>query len=67
MNVWSNDDILGIWTSGVWYHDSETGSWFLLSEPADTVAAGDLDGDYVDDLIGVWSSGLWVKFSLTGE
>ena len=53
------DDILGTWDgSGVWYRNSETGSWVKMSTPADLVAAGDLDGDSTDDLIGVWSSGL---------
>jgi len=61
-------DLLGTWDgSGVWYRDSEDGSWVKITTPADLIAAGDLDGDSTDDLIGVWSSGLWVKYSETGS
>jgi len=62
------DDLLGTWDgSGVWYRNSETGSWVKMSTPADLVSAGDLDGDNTADLIGVWSSGLWVKYSSSGS
>jgi|GEM_PF-2295765 len=61
------NDLLGTWDgSGVWYRDSETGSWVKMSIPAQSVAAGDIDGDGTDDLIGVWSSGVWAKYSSTG-
>jgi hypothetical protein len=62
------NDILGTWdSSGVWYRNSESGSWVLLTTPADMVAAGDVDGDGVSDLIGVWGNGLWVKLSATSN
>ncbi|MDL1958673.1 MAG: hypothetical protein LWW99_04765, partial [Deltaproteobacteria bacterium] len=36
-NTSPKDDILGIWSSGVWYRDSETGSWVKMSTPANLV------------------------------
>jgi pathogenesis-related protein 1 len=63
----SKNDILGTWPSGVYYRDSETGSWVKMSTPAKLVAAGDIDGDNTDDLIGVWNSGLYVKHSSSGS
>ena len=62
----SPDDILGTWSSGVWYRNSETGIWVKITSPTNLVAAGDIDGDGIDDVIGVWNSGLWVKYSATG-
>jgi hypothetical protein len=68
MNGDGRDDVVGTWTgSGVWYRDSLSGSWVLLSSAADMVAVGDIDGDGTNDLIGTWSSGLWVLYSSTGS
>jgi hypothetical protein len=66
MNGDGRDDVLGTWSSGIYYLDSLGGSWVYMSVSADLIAAGDLDGDYTDDLIGVWSNGLWVKYSSSG-
>jgi hypothetical protein len=61
------EDLVGTWSSGVWYRNSNTGGWVNMTTPAVPIAAGDIDGDSIADLIGVWSSGLWVKFSATGS
>jgi hypothetical protein len=66
INVGQKDDILGTWPSGVYYRDSETGSWVKMSSAAKLVATEDIDSDSTDDLIGVWNSGLYVKYSLSG-
>ena len=66
--VYDLKDILVTWdTSGVWYRNSDTGSWVKITTPAYSVASGDLDGNGRDDLIGVWSNGLWVKYSSSGS
>ena len=63
------DDLLGTWAGdGVYYKNSETGTWVLMERsPASQIAAGDLDGDGTDDLIGTWAAepGVWVKKSST--
>ena len=61
--IFDKDDILGIWSSGVWYRGSDTGFWVKMMTPAQMITAGDLDGDDTDDLIVVWSIGLWMKNS----
>jgi hypothetical protein len=67
INVGQKDDILGTWPSGVYYWDSETGSWVKMSSAAKLVAAGDKNADSIDDLIGAWNSGLYVKYSSSGS
>jgi hypothetical protein len=60
------DDLLGTWSSGVWYRNSDTGSWVNQGSPCELVAAGDLGGDGTDDIF--WSragDGVWVKQSVT--
>jgi hypothetical protein len=64
MNGDGLQDVIGIWSTGVWFRDSATGQWSLISFGAAKIAAGDLDGDGKDDLLGVWTgSGTWVKYS----
>jgi len=63
------DDLLGTWTAqGVYYRNSDDGTWVKMATPATQVAAGDIDGDGVDDLLGVWPAqgGVWVKYSSSG-
>ena len=63
------DDFLGTWAGqGVYYRNSDTGTWVPLASPATKVTAGDLDGDGIDDVIGIWPSqgGVWVKYSTSG-
>jgi len=63
------DDIIGTWDGqGVYYRNSDDGTWVKMASPADQIADGDLDGDGVDDLIGIWpgQGGVWVKYSSTG-
>ncbi len=66
----SKDNLLGTWDGqGVYFRDSDTGTWAMLSSPADLIACGDLYGDGIDDLIGIWSgqAGVWVKNSANGS
>jgi hypothetical protein len=64
----TSEDILATWdSSGVWYWNSLKDHWVNMAEPADLLAAGDVDGDGNDDLLGGWSSGLWVKQSSDGS
>ena len=65
----NEDDLLGIWDGqGVYYRSSENGNWVALGPPAETIACGDLFGDYKDELIGVWASlgGTWIRNSADG-
>jgi len=66
----TKDDLIGTWDGqGVYYRDSDTGTWVKMASPADLIVAGDLDGDGTDDLIGIWAGqgGVWVKYSSTGS
>ena len=50
---------------GIYYRDSEDGSWAKLANTADQIASGDLDGDGLDDVIAYWENngGIWVYYS----
>jgi len=64
------EDLLGTWTGqGVYYRNSDTGSWVKLGSPATKITAGDLDNDGTDDLLGIWPAqgGVWVKYSGSGS
>jgi len=66
----NKDDLLATWDGqGVYYRNSETGTFVNLATPATLITAGDLDGDGIDDLIGIWpgQGGVWVKYSATGS
>jgi len=66
----AQDDLIGTWDGqGVYYRNSNDGTWVKMATPADLIAAGDLDGDGIDDLIGIWSGqgGVWVKYSSTAS
>jgi hypothetical protein len=60
-------DIIGSYSSGTWYRNSNTGAWIKLTTPALQLASGDIDGDGRDDLIGTWSSGVYVRYGATGQ
>jgi len=64
------DDFVGTWDGqGVYYRNSDTGTFVAMASPATMIACGDLYGDGLDDLIGVWpaQSGVWVKNSSNGS
>lgn len=67
MNGDGRDDLVGSWDGqGVFYKDSKSKTWHLLSSVvAKLVATGDLDADATDDLLVVFNDGLWVKYSKT--
>ena len=49
------DDLVGTWDGqGVYYRNSDTGSWVQMASPATMITSGDLDDDGTDDLIGIW-------------
>jgi hypothetical protein len=62
-------DLIGSWAGqGVMRRNSDTGAWDKLASAADSISAGDLDGDGLDDLLGNWSAqgGVWTKSSSSG-
>jgi len=64
------EDFLGTWSSqGVYYRNSDTGSWEKIATPATKITAGDIDNDGTDDLLGIWpfQGGVWVKYSSSGS
>jgi hypothetical protein len=54
------DDLIGVWSSGLWWKDAYSGTWERLtsSSPSD-IAAEDLDGSGGDEIIGIWPSGVF--------
>jgi len=70
MNGDGKDDLLGTWTGqGVYYRDSQSGSWVKMATSATQITVGDIGGDGTDDLLGIWPSqgGVWVKYSSNGS
>ena len=68
--ILGKEDFLGTWDGqGVYYRNSDTGTFVGMASPATMIACGDLYGDGIDDLIGVWpsQSGVWVKNSSNGS
>lgn len=69
LNQDGQDDVLGSWNYfGICWRDSATGNWTQLREdPAERIAAGDMDGDGHDDLC-IWypADGLWILKSTNG-
>ena len=64
------DDLLGTWSNqGVYYRNSDIGSWVKMASPATKITAGDVDSDGMDDLLGIWlaQGGVWVKYSSSGS
>lgn len=67
-NADGKDDILGVWTAGIWVKNTG-GSWTnLVAYDATFLWAdlGDLDGDGKADFVGSWTSGLYVRYTSTG-
>jgi hypothetical protein len=66
MNGDGRDDLVGIWSSGVYYKNSIGGEWVKIGPVGGLIGAGDLDGDGIDDLLwGNTGDGVWVKRSST--
>jgi hypothetical protein len=57
------DEIIGSWSSGIWYWDPAASKWTPMTPFATTgdIAAGDFNGDGKADVASVWSDGLWVQ------
>ena len=60
-------EIIGSWSSGIWYWDVAASSWTKMtaSAPTGDIAAGDFTGDGKADVASSWSSGLWYQNGVT--
>ena len=70
ISIKGKDSLVGTWSGqGVYYRDSDDGTWVKMATPATQVTVGDLDNDGIDDLIGIWPAqgGVWVKYSANGS
>jgi streptogramin lyase len=65
----SLDDLIGVWSSGLYVKLSSTGQWLKLSSVVpDWIAAGDLNNDGRDDVIGTWAGdGTYYRDSVSGK
>ena len=61
------NEIIGTWSSGVWYYNVATGMWTKMhsSVPSGPIAAGDVTGDGKADVISCWPTGLWYQDGAT--
>jgi hypothetical protein len=68
------DDLIGVYSSGLWVRFSSVGAWVKLATSLPTgIASGDMNGDRRDDVLASWPdlgvfyrnslSGSWVKMS----
>ncbi len=63
------DDLVATWNGqGVYYRNTDTGTFSLMATPATKITVGDFDGDKTGDLVGIWpgQGGVWIKKSTTG-
>jgi hypothetical protein len=52
------DDLIGVWSSGLWVMSSLSGNWAKISVSLPvSIASGDMNGDGMDDVMGTWSPG----------
>jgi hypothetical protein len=60
-------EIIGTWSSGVWYLDVAESEWTQMTSdtPTGDIAAGDFTGDGKADVASIWSSGLWYQDGAT--
>ena len=64
---YSRDEIIGTWSSGIWYYNTATSHWTKMysNTPSGPIAVGDVTGDGKADVISCWSSGLWYQNGAT--
>jgi len=62
-------EIVGTWSSGIWYYNLETSTWTKMfpSAPSGAIAVGDVTDDGKADVISCWPSGLWYQNGATLE
>jgi hypothetical protein len=60
-------EIIGTWSSGIWYWDMAASQWTQMTVFATTgdIAAGDFTGDGKADVASIWDSGLWYQDGTT--
>jgi hypothetical protein len=60
-------EIIGTWSSGIWYRDVAESSWTQMTSYATKgdIAAGDFTGDGIADVASIWASGLWYQDGAT--
>jgi hypothetical protein len=60
-------EIIGTWSSGIWYWDVATAKWTKMtaSTPTGDIAAGDFTSDGKADVASCWKSGLWYQDGAT--
>ena len=63
----NSSEIIGTWSSGIWYWDVAALNWTQMNGSATTgdIAAGDFTGDGNADVASIWSSGLWYQDGAT--
>jgi hypothetical protein len=56
-------EIIGTWSSGIWYRDVAESSWTqMTSDVTDgDIAAGDFTGDGIADVASIWPGGLYYQ------
>jgi hypothetical protein len=56
-------EIIGTWSSGIWYWDVAESEWTQMSAstPTGDIAAGDFSGNEKADVAAIFSSGLWYQ------
>jgi hypothetical protein len=70
------DDLVGVWSSGMWVQVASSGQWLKLSssnwKKIDAaipvwITTGDMTGDKRADIIGSYTSGTWYRNSVIPE
>ena len=66
-SVHERTEIVGAWSSGIWYWNPTTSGWTKMNNdiPSGPMAAGDITGDGRADVASVWPSGLWYQNGAT--
>ena len=63
----ARSEIIGTWSSGIWFWDAATSRWTKMYSgvPSGAIVAGDFTGDGRADVASIWSSGLWYQDGAT--